>query len=111
MRDRFVAAAVILVLGLVLGASLVPAQTDNFPNYGPEAPARTAAAVTPSDATTLDPVPRALYIGTAGNVAVILIDDSTAVTFVGVTAGSILPVRPQKVMATNTTASNIVAVR
>lgn len=71
--------------------------------------ARSAVAVTPSDTTVLLPT-RGLYVGVAGNVAVALVDDpEMAVTFVGAAAGVVLPLRVVKVMATNTTASSIVA--
>lgn len=72
-------------------------------------PAKGSYAVTPSDATVLSPLPRALYVGGAGNVAVMLSEDSAAVTLIGVAAGQTLPVRAKRVMATNTTATNIVA--
>lgn len=65
-------------------------------------------AVTKSDATILGAV-RGLYIGGTGDVAVKCAGSSTAVTFVGVPAGTILPVRATQVMSTNTTATNIVA--
>ncbi len=70
-------------------------------------PAFGAVAVTPSDATVLAGV-RALYIGVSGNVAVIPRGSATAVTFLSVPIG-ILPVQVTKVMSTNTTATNIVA--
>jgi len=66
-----------------------------------------AGAITPSDSTTLVGV-RGIYVGVTGNVAVTMIDDSTA-TFVAVPAGTILPIKALKVMSTNTTASSIVA--
>lgn len=69
--------------------------------------AHSASAVTPSDSTEL-PCTRALYIGTTGNVAVVMADDQTTVTFSNVPVG-ILPVQVTKVMSTNTTASDIVA--
>ena len=72
--------------------------------------AHSAAAVTPSDSTIL-PTTRALYIGTTGNVAVVMADDENTITFSSVPAGFILPVQVIKVMSTNTTASNIVALR
>jgi hypothetical protein len=82
---------------------------------GPAAPAadpglggaRHAAAVTPSDGTVLNC--RAVYVGGAGNVAVTLADDSAAVTFTAVAAGTLLPLYCKKVMSTNTTATAIVA--
>ena len=70
-------------------------------------PADSAAAVTPSDSTIVNC--RAIYVGTTGDVAVTTRDRGTAVTFVGVPAGTILPVQCSKVMSTNTTASDIVA--
>lgn len=74
-----------------------------------DTPAEKAIAVTPSDGADLATVSRALYVGVAGNVAVILSGDSAAVTFVGVAAGSVLPLRVKRVMSTNTTANSIVA--
>lgn len=73
--------------------------------------ATNGVAVTKSDSTVL-PVTRALYIGGAGDVAVVFEDKGSggsAVTLAGATAGSVLPVRVLKVMSTNTTATNIVA--
>ena len=75
---------------------------------GAQHPALRATAVTPSDSTELTGV-RALYVGGAGNVAVVLNEDSAAVTFVAVPAGSILPLAAIKVMSTNTDATDIVA--
>ncbi len=69
-------------------------------------PAYGAYAVTPHD--TNANAAKALYIGGAGDVAVIPRGRSTAVTFVGVAAGTILPVQVSRVMSTNTTATNIV---
>lgn len=66
-----------------------------------------AAVVTPSDSTII-PVTRALYVGTSGNLAVIMADGSAAITFSNVPVG-VFPVQVQKVMSTNTTAGNIVA--
>lgn len=71
-------------------------------------PADWAEAVTPSDSVSLSKPCRALYVGGAGNLA-LLMGDGTTVTFVGATAGSILPVRCLRVNSTSTTATNIVA--
>lgn len=67
-----------------------------------------AAAVTPSDATVLSGV-QGIYIGGAGNLAVMPYGSSTAVTFIAPPVGTVLRLRVSKVMATNTTATNIVA--
>ena len=70
-------------------------------------PAENAIAVTPSDSVDLTGAPcRALYIGTGGNLSVII--GGATVTFSNV-AGGILPIRASRVRATGTTATNIVA--
>ncbi len=71
----------------------------------PEGPIQHAATVAPSDTNDLAHVTRALYLGAAGDVAVQM-KDGTAVTFVGMGAGW-HPVRVARVMATGTTASDI----
>ena len=70
--------------------------------------ASTVIAVTPNDDTVLQNGIRALYVGGAGNVSVVTAGGQT-VTFSGVAAGSILPVRVTRVRATNTTATLILA--
>jgi len=70
------------------------------------APAGYGLPVTPSDTTVLYTT-RALYVGSAGNVAVA--DLNGNVTYSNVGAGSILPIQVTKVLATGTTAANIVA--
>lgn len=64
-------------------------------------------AVTPHDSTNFTYNCRALYIGGEGDVVVVT-EDGTAVTYVGVPAGSILPVVAKRVNSTNTTATDIV---
>lgn len=72
-------------------------------------PAIGAASVTPNDGADLAKIPtRGLWIGGAGNVKVDMADGTT-VTFVGATAGSILPVQVKRVYATGTTATSITA--
>lgn len=73
------------------------------------APAVDAAAVTPSDTVDIVGGPaRGLYVGGAGNVVVVT-RAGNAVTFVAVPAGAVLPVDTRRVNATNTSATNIVA--
>jgi hypothetical protein len=72
--------------------------------------ARKLLAVTPSD--TADQALsgcRGLWVGVAGNVAIIAKDDTSAVTLVGAVAGQIIPVQAKRVMSTNTTATTIIA--
>ena len=72
------------------------------------APGRRWKAITPSDATVLGLDLRALYVGGDGDVVLTDYDDNT-VTFSGVLAGTILPLRPRKVTAA-TTATAIVGI-
>lgn len=81
-------------------------------------PAYDGAAITPNDSTDLTASRfRALWVGGAGNVAIIFYNDATnsgagtAVTISGVAAGTLLPFAVRKVMATNTTATGIVGVK
>lgn len=67
-----------------------------------------AVAVTKSDTTRLDTT-RGVWVGGAGDLAVIFAGDTAAVTLVGVNAGTLLPIQVIKVMSTNTSASDIVA--
>lgn len=71
-------------------------------------PATDFAAVTPHDSTNFTTVPRAIYVGGAGNLVAIGAGGD-AVTFVGVAAGTLLPIRPTRINSTNTTATSIVA--
>lgn len=75
------------------------------------ASAISSTAVTPSDSTAIEF--KALYIGGSGNVTIKHYPNDTAVAYVGVTPGMILPVESKHggglVMATGTTATNIVA--
>ena len=73
-------------------------------------PASRAFAITPSDLTVLQGV-RSLFVGGAGNLAVLMREDSAPVTFVSVGAGSFLPIEVSKVLATGTTATAILALR
>jgi hypothetical protein len=66
-------------------------------------------AITKSDDTVLVGV-RALYVGGAGDVAVRAPGSSTTITFVGVPAGTVLPIVVGKVMAA-TTATSIVGLK
>lgn len=68
-----------------------------------------AAAVVPDNANNQAVPFRALWVGGAGNVT-ILMPDGSVVTFSGVPAGSMLPVGGVRVNATGTTATLIVAV-
>jgi len=70
-------------------------------------PATHAVAVTPDDVDTLANVSRALYVGVTGDVTVTMYGNGNNATFVGVPAGTILPIRVSKVLATGTDATDI----
>ena len=72
-----------------------------------------ARAVTPSDTAAFPP--SYIYVGGAGNVAVMPADQDgnaspTAVTFTAPPVGSVLPIMCCRVMATNTTATLLVRI-
>jgi hypothetical protein len=66
-----------------------------------------AVAVTPSDSETI-PYPRAIYVGVAGDVAVTMKGKTGSVVFKSAPVG-ILPIRPVQILATGTTATDILA--
>lgn len=70
--------------------------------------ARGAFAVTKSDSTIFNRIPSALYIGAEGDVAVTT-EAGDTVSFVGVPAGTTIPLRVTQVLNTGTSATNIVA--
>ena len=69
--------------------------------------AQLAAVVTPSDSGAISDT-FGIYVGGPGNLKVDMVDGGT-VTFVGVVAGTILPIQVRRVYATGTTASNLIA--
>ena len=72
---------------------------------------RRAAAITPHDTNpSITGHPTAIYVGGAGNIVMRLIGASTtSVTFTGVPAGTVLNVEPSAILATSTTATNMLA--
>jgi len=79
--------------------------SSNIPSL--TSPATHAFAVTPNDTVDLSEVTRAVYIGTGGALAVRMLSGQ-AVTLSGVTGGSTLPLRIDRVLAAGTTATGIV---
>ena len=84
--------------------------SDPFATTSPglSGPASHAFAVTPDDGSDLAVVTRGLYVGTGGDVSLVLKGDTAPVSFVGVPDGSVLPLRTVRVRATGTTAADIV---
>ena len=83
---------------------------DEFDDFGdaPHHPSRDCFAVVPHNVNELTVVPKALYIGTGGDVTVRALKSSADVVFANVQSGAILPVRVIAVRALGTTASDIV---
>lgn len=71
------------------------------------APAQRGFAITPSDSTDLSAETRGLWIGTSGDLALVLASGDE-VTISGVVAGSLLPLRVRRVRASGTTAAALV---
>ena len=71
-----------------------------------QAPASSAFAITPGD-EEFSVVTRGVFVGGAGSVVAQLAGDSSTVTFAGVPAGAVLPIRAVKVTAAST-ATNMV---
>lgn len=80
--------------------------TDNFKYFvnDPTGPLRNAVAITPDDDNDLPFVTRALWVGGAGTLAVVMESGATA-SFSGVQAGTQLDFRVKRVLATGTTAT------
>jgi hypothetical protein len=75
----------------------------------PTWPGITLFAVVPSNTTVFDSAVRQIYVGTAGDVAVVT-EDGVSVVFKNVPAGATIgPFFIKKVNATLTTASNLIA--
>lgn len=71
------------------------------------APASHGFAITPDDEDDLSEVVRAIYVGTGGTLSAVLKDGAT-LSFVGLADGSLLPVRASRILATGTTATDLV---
>jgi hypothetical protein len=72
------------------------------------APAQNWTAVTPSDTVYLPGGCRGIYVGGAGNVAVVG-QNGIVATFTAIPVGTFMPCAAKRVNATNTTATLMVA--
>lgn len=72
----------------------------------PDSCAQSAISITKADSDLNHPV-RAVYVGTSGNLRVTTINGQD-VTFVGVAAGTIVPVSVKRIWSTNTTAGSFI---
>jgi hypothetical protein len=82
---------------------------DRFRNSSPSlaGPASDGFAVTPHDSNLLSETTRGLYVGGAGNIAAVMAS-GVSVTFSAVPAGTVLPVRLTRILATGTSATSMV---
>lgn len=64
-------------------------------------------AVTKSDSTVF-PEESSIYVGTGGDIVLVLVGDATAVTYKNVANGTLLPYNVKKVLETGTSADDIV---
>ncbi|HWU62074.1 MAG TPA: hypothetical protein VN112_08645 [Ensifer sp.] len=83
--------------------------TDRFSDNTPSltAPAAHAFPITPSDGTSFAETTRAIYCGVAGDVVAIMLSGAV-VTFANVSAGTLLPLRATRIVASGTTASGLI---
>jgi len=83
----------------------------NVPGYSPQ-PAQNfghAQVIVPNDVTPLSTPAQSIWVGGFGNVTLIPLGQTTSVTFTAVPAGTLLPVAAGTVLATGTTAANMLA--
>jgi hypothetical protein len=82
---------------------------DTFKTHGRSltSPPEDAGPIVPADAGELTHATRAIYVGAQGDVRAIMLGGAT-VTLAGVPAGSFLPLRVRQVLASGTTAADIV---
>lgn len=69
-------------------------------------PIENGFSITPSDTVDLTHPTRGIYVGASGNLKVILVSGDT-ITFVGLSSGTIHPIRVRRVFSTGTTATSI----
>lgn len=84
---------------------------DDFSDFraGLTSPCEHAAAVTPNDSTDLATSSRGVYVGGTGTLKVTLVSGDV-VTFTGLAAGIIHPIRAKRIWSTGTSATSIIAV-
>lgn len=74
-----------------------------------DAPASSAVAVTPHASNALADIPKALFVGTGGNITMRGMGDSVDTVWKNIPNGAIIPFRAQYVRASGTTAADILA--
>ena len=84
---------------------------DNFANNSDaiDAPATRAVVVVPHDVNAVPDIPKALYVGTGGDITMRGVRGTSDQLWRNVPSGAIVPFRAQYVRATGTTAADILA--
>lgn len=85
---------------------------DEFEGYAPTlvAPALGAEAITPSDSTELTYLTRGIFVGQTGDLTVRMFKGET-ITLRNVQAGMVYALRASQVLASGTTASDLIGLR
>ncbi|MFL9839949.1 hypothetical protein ABS767_03140 [Sphingomonas sp. ST-64] len=85
--------------------------SDQFQNRADtvSAPATRAVAVTPHDSNPLTDAPKALYVGTGGNITMRGVNGTADTLWKNVPGGTVLPFRARYVRATGTSAGDLLA--
>lgn len=83
---------------------------DSFSSHGDTAiaPARAPFSIAPHNSNELPAIPKAIYVGTGGDITLRGVDGAADVVYKNVTSGSYLMVRARFVRATGTTAADLI---
>lgn len=74
---------------------------------GYDAPAFHGFSITPNDSTDLSEITRAIWVGGAGDITLVLMSGAT-LTLPSIPAGTLMPIRAARIMATGTDATGLV---
>lgn len=74
----------------------------------PTAPSRAPFAISPSDSAALPRLPKAIFVGTGGDVTLRGVNSSADVVLRNVASGQVLDIRASHVRATGTTAADLI---
>ena len=85
--------------------------SDEFKNAtkGIESPFEAAFNIAPDDTNDLPHASRGVYVGSSGNMNVVLVGMNTPVLFRNMVGGQFYPFRIKQVLASDTSASDLVA--
>lgn len=84
---------------------------DQFSNAADQvsAPATRAVAVAPHDSNPLSDIPKALYVGTGGDITMRGVNGNADQVWKSVASGTVLPFRAQYIRASGTSAADLLA--